>query len=291
MAVVSTRSTAFSTRHSSSIEPASVTVRLLRLNPVAIFVPSVAPGSRSPAICSMTNSIERLVAVEGRDHPVAPGPHRAGEVVLVAVGVGVAGHVEPVHRHPLAVARRGQQPVDQLLVGVWETCSARKASTSAGVGGRPVRSSVSAADQRGCDRPRATASAFSASSRARTKRSIGFSASAVSCTAGGADAAGRLEGPVLAPPGTLVDPSPEQSPSARSLSLRPDFGGGITSSASSLGSAVISSLSALLPGTMTGSFVRSALSLMSSRRSALRSWRPARGRGSSSPRGSARHRG
>ena len=38
VAVVSTRSTAFSIRHSSSIEPASVTVRLLRLKPVAILL-------------------------------------------------------------------------------------------------------------------------------------------------------------------------------------------------------------------------------------------------------------
>ncbi len=55
VAVVSTRSTAFSIRHSSSIEPASVTVRLLRLKPVAIRCARVGEGSRSPAICSITN--------------------------------------------------------------------------------------------------------------------------------------------------------------------------------------------------------------------------------------------
>ena len=95
-----------------------MTVRLLRLKPVAIFWSRVASGSRSPAICSIDELVERQVAVEGGDHPVAPGPHGAGEVVLVAVGVGVAGAVEPVHRHALAVVRRREQPIDELLVGV-----------------------------------------------------------------------------------------------------------------------------------------------------------------------------
>ena len=39
-------------------------------------------------------------------------------VVEVPFGVGVAGQVEPVAAPALAVARRGEQPVDQPLVGV-----------------------------------------------------------------------------------------------------------------------------------------------------------------------------
>ena len=62
--------------------------------------------------------VERHVGVVGVDHPVAPAPHRSLAVGLVAVGVGVAGRVEPLDRHPLAVARRAEQPVDRLLVGV-----------------------------------------------------------------------------------------------------------------------------------------------------------------------------
>src|SRR2546428_9441549 len=39
-------------------------------------------------------------------------------VRLVAVRVGVARRLEPLDRHALAVARRGEQPVHDLLVGV-----------------------------------------------------------------------------------------------------------------------------------------------------------------------------
>ena len=60
--------------------------------------------------------IERHVAVERVDDPVAPRPHVAHPVVLIPVGVGVARQVEPLDRHPLAVGRRGQQPIDDALV-------------------------------------------------------------------------------------------------------------------------------------------------------------------------------
>ena len=62
-------------RHSSSIEPASVTVRLLRLNPVAIFWARVGAGQQVAGDLLDQEPVERLVAVEGGDHPVAPGPH------------------------------------------------------------------------------------------------------------------------------------------------------------------------------------------------------------------------
>ena len=62
--------------------------------------------------------VERHVGVVGVDDPVAPAPHRSLAVGLIAVGVGVAGGVEPLDGHPLAVARRREQPVDGLLVGV-----------------------------------------------------------------------------------------------------------------------------------------------------------------------------
>ena len=58
------------------------------------------------------------VAIEGVDHPIAPGPHLLFRIDLVAVRIGVAGGIEPVDGHALAVARRGEQAVDHLLVGV-----------------------------------------------------------------------------------------------------------------------------------------------------------------------------
>ena len=67
----------------------------------------------------MTNSVVGLVAVEGADDVVAIAPGvGAVRVVLEAVGVGVADDVEPVAAPALAVVRRGEQAVDEFLVGV-----------------------------------------------------------------------------------------------------------------------------------------------------------------------------
>ena len=58
------------------------------------------------------------VGIEGRHDPVAVGPGVGPfGVDLVAVGVGVADDVEPVLGHPLAVAWRGEEPIDDALVG------------------------------------------------------------------------------------------------------------------------------------------------------------------------------
>ena len=85
--------------------------------------------------------VERQILVERLDDPVAVGPHRPVAVHLVAVRVGVPGQVQPVGRHPLAVARRRQQPVDDFLVGSGDL-SARKASiSSASAAGRSGRAS------------------------------------------------------------------------------------------------------------------------------------------------------
>ena len=51
--------------------------------------------------------VVRDVAVEGLDDPVAPRPVAAGGVRLEAVGVRIAGGVEPPHGHTLAIMRRG----------------------------------------------------------------------------------------------------------------------------------------------------------------------------------------
>ena len=65
----------------------------------------------------MKSSTRRL-RLKARDHPVAPRPHLAHAVVLVAVRIGVARDVEPVGGHALAVGRRRQQAIDDALVGV-----------------------------------------------------------------------------------------------------------------------------------------------------------------------------
>ena len=112
--------------------PPSALPRWLRLKPVAIRWSSVALGSRSPASCSTVNWSNGMFVLKAS---ITQSRHRHIEplaVGLVAVGVGVAGRVEPRAGHPLAVARRREQPVDDLLVGVRRLCRRGTASTSAG---------------------------------------------------------------------------------------------------------------------------------------------------------------
>ena len=62
--------------------------------------------------------VEGHVFVEGLDHPIAPPPHVARTVVLVAIGVCVTSGFQPAERHPLSEARRGQQALDRCLVSL-----------------------------------------------------------------------------------------------------------------------------------------------------------------------------
>ena len=62
--------------------------------------------------------VERHVGVEGLHHPVAPAPNCPRRIIGVAGAVGIAGQVEPLPGHVLAIAVVGQQTVDELLDGV-----------------------------------------------------------------------------------------------------------------------------------------------------------------------------
>ncbi len=63
--------------------------------------------------------IERQIAVERSDDPVAIRPDAAAVVVVVqAVGVPVPRRIEPIARAMLTVMRRRQQPVDHLRVRI-----------------------------------------------------------------------------------------------------------------------------------------------------------------------------
>ena len=80
--------------------------------------------------------VERQIAVEGLDHPVAIGPDLAVVVDVDAVRVAVAGRVQPVARAMLAVMRRGEIAVDHVFVGVRrcgpsDTLRSRRASAAA----------------------------------------------------------------------------------------------------------------------------------------------------------------
>ena len=118
MAKVLVRSATYSTRNSSSMLPPSLVWRWWRLNAVARTWSRRGPGQQVAGQLPGDELVVRQIGVEGLDDPVAPGPHGAIDVGLVAVGVGVAGQVEPVDGHALAEPGRGQQAVDQALVGV-----------------------------------------------------------------------------------------------------------------------------------------------------------------------------
>ena len=57
------------------------------------------------------------VVEEGVDDPVAPGPHGASFVVVVAICVGVAGEVEPVCGESFCGGGRGEELVDSFFAG------------------------------------------------------------------------------------------------------------------------------------------------------------------------------
>ena len=138
--VVSTLSLIAATRNSSSSVPPSVLVIVLRWNAVAIFCSRLAPWSRSPADLPENELIERQVAVERTDDPVAippdGGPKRIGTKTR---RVGIPGQVEPHPRPPLAEGRVGEKAVNHSLVRIPEE-SATNRLISSGVGGRPRRS-------------------------------------------------------------------------------------------------------------------------------------------------------
>jgi len=62
--------------------------------------------------------VERQVAVEGMDDPVAVFPDGARRIDAITIGVGITRQVKPVPAPALAIVRRRQQAVDQPLVGV-----------------------------------------------------------------------------------------------------------------------------------------------------------------------------
>ncbi len=105
-------------RDSSGSRPPSPLVMWLRWKQVASFCSGVAFGRRSPANCSIVKLVERQVAVERGDHPIAPRPVGSRSVALEAVGIGVAGGIEPPHRHALAEMFAREEAIDQPLVGL-----------------------------------------------------------------------------------------------------------------------------------------------------------------------------
>ena len=150
-------------------------------------------------------------------------------VDVIAVRVGVAGGVEPGHRHPLAVVRRVQQAIDALLVGVGrlvgeERVDLGRRRRQAGQVEVTRRSSVALSASGDGFRP-------FASSRARMNRSIGLRTHAGWLTAGSSARFGATYAQCVSHLAPFVDPAAQQldlaCPSARARSpaaacARPD---------------------------------------------------------------------
>ena len=151
----------------------------------------------------VTNRSYGLSALNAADDVVAVAPGvRPRLVELVAVGVGVAGQVEPVPAPALAVMRAtraaGRRPSRRRPA----SRSPTNASISAGVGGRPVRSKVTRRMR--CSRVAGGAGVRpAASSFARTKASIGSGPAAARGRPGpaGGPAASRPSGRPWGRPG------------------------------------------------------------------------------------------
>ena len=62
--------------------------------------------------------VERHVGIERFDDPVAPAPHRAFAIALIATGVRVPRRVQPADGHSLAVSCRRKQPIDDPFIGI-----------------------------------------------------------------------------------------------------------------------------------------------------------------------------
>ena len=62
--------------------------------------------------------IQRHTVVDCSNHPIAIHPDRAFAVFLIAIGIGVAGQIQPTPRPALAIARAGQQRIDKFFVGI-----------------------------------------------------------------------------------------------------------------------------------------------------------------------------
>ncbi len=150
MPIVFVRSTTYSTRYSSSMAPFSVVRLPTRRNAVAsVCSRRVQLGSRSPAICHVPNWLNGMLRLNARDHPVAIRPEQPVVVVVEeAVALGVPRDdrpsTRPCARRRTARQADGRRPSRRRL-GV---LSFTNASTSASVGGRPVKHQRHAVDER-----------------------------------------------------------------------------------------------------------------------------------------------
>ena len=92
----------------------------------------------------MMNSLNGLSLIERIHHIIAILPCIRPDFIEIgdAIGLRVAGDIEPVPAPLFAVLRTGKQTIDQSIVSVRRIVVGQTLRRSAGVGGKPVRSNV-----------------------------------------------------------------------------------------------------------------------------------------------------
>ena len=154
--MASMRSNIASMRNCSGSMPPSSLIIELRRKPVATTWSWRRARQQVAGDLLDDELVVGQVAVEGVDDPVAVEADLARLVLLVAVGVGVAGGVEPDPAPALAVVRRVQQPIDQLSEGV-AASNRLEMSSSEKLGRKPDEVEEHPLEQRGRFRLRAKA--------------------------------------------------------------------------------------------------------------------------------------
>ena len=151
--------------------------------------------------------VERLVLVEGPDHPVAVGIHLAVVVDVDPVRIAVARCVEPVPGAVLAPLLGLEQPVDELLVGVFRRI-VQEGIHDAGIGRQPRQVERGTARQRPPVRLGCRGQALGI--EARENETIERVAGPLGVNHGRHPRTDDpIERPVLIPRGALVDPAPQ----------------------------------------------------------------------------------
>ena len=82
------------------------------------FLVNGRPGTQIASQLVNGELIERLVGIEGVNHPVAVSPDRAEGVASQPLRVGIPGQIEPDPTPAFAIGRVGQEAIDQPFVGV-----------------------------------------------------------------------------------------------------------------------------------------------------------------------------
>ena len=96
--------------------PTLSVVQMVAIEPTGYFL--LRAGIWQKMSCELPDGklIERHVLIESLDDPVFPNPLVGFSIKLKAVAVCIAGGVQPLQSHSLAIMRTGQQMIDHFFI-------------------------------------------------------------------------------------------------------------------------------------------------------------------------------